>query len=245
MSYAAMHPVGVALVVVGLAALGIYTLLHRRLMRWGATDAEVAARFPGDERVEQPSYVTTRAVTIRARPSEIWPWLAQMGFRRGGLYSYDWLDRLFGYLDRPSAEEVLPEFQELEAGSMIPVGRGPSWPVAIVERERALVLEPLEGVITWSFVLVPIDARRTRLITRVRHRVPPTIMGFVMYVSIDPAAFVMTRKMLLGIKRRAEALALRREATERASPAVRATPRELAARGPAVTPLGGDVRSTR
>jgi hypothetical protein len=71
-----------------------------------------------------------------------------MGYRRGRLYSYDWLDRLFGYLDAPSAERVLPEFQDLKAGDTIPLGRGPHWPVRVAAPGRALVLEPVAGRIT-------------------------------------------------------------------------------------------------
>ena len=81
------------------------------------------------------------AVTVNAAPDHIWPWRIQLGYRRGGLYSYDWLDRLFGYLHRPSAPRILPEFQDLAVGDEIPLGRGPSWPVAAIEPNRALVLE--------------------------------------------------------------------------------------------------------
>lgn len=193
----------------GAGAVATYAILRPRLLRWGATDEEVAAALPGDDRVVNANYVTTRALAIHARPEEIWPWLAQMGYRRGGLYSYDWLDRLFGYLDRPSAEEVLPEFQHLEAGDSIPLGRGPSWPVVEVDPDRVLVLEPLAGVVTWSFVLVPVGVSTTRLVTRVRFRLRKTAADRLMLLGLDPAAFVMTRKMLLGIKRRSEALARR------------------------------------
>jgi hypothetical protein len=154
--------------------------------------------------------VSTRAVTIRAPASDIWPWLAQMGYGRGGLYSYDWLDRLFGYLDGPSAEQVLPEYQDLKAGDTIPLGKGPDWLVAEAEPERTLVLEPIADVVTWAFALAPIDADSTRLVTRVRFRVELTMKDRLAMAAIDPAAFFMTRKMLLGIKRRAEALARRR-----------------------------------
>jgi hypothetical protein len=130
-----------------------------------------------------------------------------MGYGRGGLYSYDWLDRAFGYLDAPSATVVLPEFQQLKTGDTIPLGRGPSWPVVEVERERALVLEPLAGVVTWAFAIRPIDANTSRLVTRVRMRTDRTVKGRLMSVAMDPAAFIMTRRMLRGIKARAEALA--------------------------------------
>jgi hypothetical protein len=181
-----------------------------RTRNWGATESEIRSNLPGDERVANPSYVSTRAVTIGATPGDIWPWLAQLGFRRGGLYSYDWLDRLFGYLDAPSAEEILPEYGSIRVGDTIPLGRGPDWPVVEVVPERTLVVEPLEAAVTWAFVLVPIDERSTRLVTRVRYRSEPTLTGRLVTAAMGPAAFVMTRKMLLGIKRRAEALARRR-----------------------------------
>jgi hypothetical protein len=181
-----------------------------RTLNWGATESEIQSDLPGDQRVSNPSYVSTRAVTIAAPPSDIWPWLAQLGFRRGGLYSYDWLDRLFGYLDAPSADEILPEYQSIRVGDTIPLGRGPDWPVVEVVPERTLVVEPLEGAVTWTFVLVPIDERSTRLVTRVRYRSEPTLTGRLVTAAMGPAAFVMTRKMLLGLKRRAEDLARRR-----------------------------------
>jgi hypothetical protein len=199
----------------GVAGVAAYALFRPRLLHWGASDAEAAAPLPGDEYVADASYVTTRAVTIEARPAEVWPWLAQMGCRRGGLYSYDWLDRLFGYIDAPSAETVLPEFQSLKAGDTIPIGRGPSWPVRVADPGRALVLEPVPGRITWSFALVPRGEGATRLVTRVRCAPPATVQEKLTTMLVDPAALVMTRGMLLGIKRRAEALARSRERTGR------------------------------
>ena len=95
----------------------------------------------GDALLVNPTYSGTMAVIVNAAPEHIWPWLVQIGYRRGGLYSYDWLDRLFGYLDRPSATRILPEFQNLAVGDEIPLGRGPSWPVAAIEPNRALVLD--------------------------------------------------------------------------------------------------------
>lgn len=201
---------GIALA--GLSAIGAYALLRPRMRRWGATDDEVASPLPGDELVVNANYVTTLAVTIHASPAEIWPWLVQMGYRRGGLYSYDWLDRAFGYLDAPSADEILPQFQQLRVGDAIPLGRGPDWPVVEVERERALVLEPVAGVVTWAFMIVPMPDDVSRLLTRVRFRLSPRLKDRLTLLAIDPTAFVMTRKMLLGIKRRAEALAHRHRA---------------------------------
>jgi len=96
--------------------------LGRVFRFWGSTEAERYRAMRGDMEIPHPTYEATLAVTIDAPPSAIWPWLVQMGYRRGGLYSYDWLDRLFGFLDAPSADRLLPEFQHLEAGEEIPIG---------------------------------------------------------------------------------------------------------------------------
>jgi hypothetical protein len=149
------------------------------------------------------------AVSVRARPEQIWPWLVQMGYQRGGLYSYDWLDRLFGYLDRPSATRILPEFQHLAVGDHIPLGRGPRWPVAALEPCRALVLDMrnLGGFDwVWQFGLYPIDEARTQLVSRSQVRAK-TVWARLLTLAIEPPGFLMTRRMLLGLKQRAEALA--------------------------------------
>ena len=188
------------------AVIAYMGVLRPRHLRWGATDEEVARPMPGDERVLHPHYATTRAVTVQAPPEAIWPWLVQIGYRRGGLYSYDWLDRLFGFLDRPSADRILPEFQDLAVGDVIPLGNGPSWPVQALERPRFLQIGQQEGDVsfTWAFALHPIDERSTRLVSRVRAQMPPSPASVPILIALDPAAFIMERKMLLGIKERAE-----------------------------------------
>ena len=166
--------------------------------------------MPGDRFVTLPSYETTLGVTIRAAPADIWPWLVQMGYRRGGLYSYDWLDRLFGYLDAPSAERILPEWQLLAVGDEIPIGRGGGFPVKAIEPFRTLILGGHREDVEWSWELaiVPAAVGRTRLISRNRVWLPRRFRSWFMMFFIEPAAFLMTRKMLLGIKRRAEALSI-------------------------------------
>jgi hypothetical protein len=193
-----------------LLALGVlYWVPIRRWMNsWGATPVDLARVMAGDHLLDTATYSGTLAVTVEAPPEAIWPWLAQMGYRRGGLYSYDWLDRLFGYLDAPSATRILPEFQHLAAGDVIPLGRGPSWPVAVAEPCRALVLDMrnmggLDWV--WQFGLYPIDSRRTRLVSRSRVRAR-TFWARLVTHAIEPAGFVMMRRMLLGLRDRAEAL---------------------------------------
>lgn len=173
------------------------------------TPADRTFPMPGDALVRKPTYKSTLAVTIHARPEHIWPWLVQMGYRRGGLYSYDWLDRLFGFLDRPSADRILPEFQALRAGDVIPIGRGAGFPVHGLELNRSLTLGGAEGGVqwVWDLGLYPIDERRTQLVSRNRARVPRTLGWTLFMLLLRPAAFVMTRRTLIGLKRRAEALA--------------------------------------
>ena len=110
--------------------------IRRWFVSWGATRADLSRTMTGDTAVLDPSYSATLAITIDARPEHIWPWLLQMGYQRGGLYSYDWLDRIFGYLDGPSAVSVLPQFQHLAVGDEIPVGRGGGFPVTAMEEYR-------------------------------------------------------------------------------------------------------------
>lgn len=102
----------------GAVLAGYATLIRPRILRWGATDEEVAERLPGDEVVDQPRYQTTHAVTIDAPRGQVWPWLVQLGQGRGGLYSYDRLENLFG-LGFRSADRIIPELQTLAVGDQV------------------------------------------------------------------------------------------------------------------------------
>lgn len=192
-----------------LAASGVSRYGFEILTRWGATDEDLARPMRADTLVADPNYNATLAIVIAAEPKHIWPWLVQMGYKRGGLYSYDWLDRLFGFLDRPSADRILPEFQTLRAGDVIPVGRGADFPVGDVVPERSLLLggraDGAEWV--WELGLYPMDAHRTTLVSRNRGRMPSTIPFTVFRWLLEFAAFVMTRRMLIGLKQRSERLA--------------------------------------
>jgi hypothetical protein len=207
------------LVIVTLAMLYWFPI-RRWMSRWGTMLSDLTRVMAGDRLLVDPTYAGTMAVTVNASPEHIWQWLVQIGYRRGGLYSYDWLDRLFGYLDRPSATRILPEFQHLAVGDAIPLGRGPSWPVAAIEPCRALVLDMRNQVgfdWVWQFGVYTIDEKRTRLVSR--SQVRPHNVGALLFslLAIEPSGFFMTRRMLLGLKQRAEALA-----AERGAPAARA-----------------------
>jgi hypothetical protein len=165
----------------------------------------------GDEVIANPTHSTTHAITIDAPPEDVWPWLVQMGYKRGGLYSYDWLDRLFGFLDRPSADCILPEFQDLNPGDKVRLGPREELTVAAIEAPRALVLSysghGMEWV--WQFGLYPRGNGDTLLVSRGTERVPNTVLARVGMLVMEPAAFIMTRRMLLGLKQRAEGLRTR------------------------------------
>ena len=205
----------ILLVILTLAVLYWFPL-RRWFGRWGTTPGDLARVMTGDPFIVNPTHSATHAVTVDAPPSDIWPWLVQMGYQRGGLYSYDWLDRLFGILDRPSTNHVLPEFQHLAVGDKIPLGPGEKQKLTVVALEpcRALALSYKEHDFdwVWQFGLYPLDNKQTRLVTRGTERVPNTVGGWLFMRVMEPAAFLMTRRMLLGVKQRAEALRVRTHA---------------------------------
>lgn len=197
--------------VTGAASLAAYALAIRPWhLRWGAMDEEIARAMPLDERVKNPTYVTNRAITIDAKPEEIWPWLAQMGeLPRGGFYSYVWVERLMG-MRVENAERILPEFQQLKVGQAL--DRAGNMLVKAVEPNRYLALGPPEEPnpdtdffeSVWVIGLYPIDEKSTRLVSRVRAHIKNTPRGWFWMALLDPGQFVMERKMLVEIKRRAE-----------------------------------------
>ena len=177
---------------------------------WGSTPEERQRPLPGDDIVPQPRLAATRAITIRAPASAVWPWLAQMGQGRGGLYSYEKLENL-ARCDMHNADTIHPEWQSPAVGDKVRFGPEP-YPfqyVRAIDAGRTLVLGSTPGETktpaSWVFHLEPIDGG-TRLIVRSRNGYEPGAMNTLIWRGItDPMYFVMERRMLIGIRDRAEA----------------------------------------
>jgi hypothetical protein len=181
----------------GLVVPWVYLRVVRPyLQHWGATEEEQQARLPGDTPDRKPLSVTTRAVTVEAPADEVWRWLVQIGQGRGGFYSYDWLENLAG-CHIHSADRIQPELQHLAAGDELRLAPDFATRFTEVDPPRSLVIE------NWgSYVVEPLDAGHSRLIARSHVDAGPGALGY--YLAIELPHAVMERKMLLGIKRRAE-----------------------------------------
>ena len=195
---------GMALGSIGAAALVYQLLLRRPILKWGATDAEANARLPGDELLEEADGVATRAITINAPAAAVWPWIAQMGpAPRGGAYTYDWIENLLG-LNMHSADRVLPEYQYPQVGDTLGYGKN-RMRTERVDPQQVLATRSQDGNWVWTFILREQDGN-TRLISRNRFRLP-SLTAKIAMLPMEPASLVMERKMLQGIKQRAENLA--------------------------------------
>ena len=201
------------------AGAGYVASLWPKMTSWGARHDEVDEALPGDDLVGQARYRATHAVTITSTPEQVWPWLVQMGQGRGGLYSYDWLENAVG-LHMHSADRIVPSLQSLAVGDvirMVPEGNEPSlrFAVAQIDAPHLLVLGPDTTrdeafaknmpYPCWTFRLSADGPSCTRLVVRFQSDFEPSPMGLLMNkYALQPVHFVMERKMMLGIKRRAE-----------------------------------------
>lgn len=179
--------------------VALFYLVYRPWqLSWGATADEVTRPMVGDGLVENPTFNATRAVTINAPAELIWPWIVQIGYKRAGFYSWDILDND----GISSAERIMPEYQNLKIGDVVPLSKETDAEVIDMEsNERLLLVFQSGSTVTWAWALYKIDAERTRLVTRLRWRTTSVVSQFV----LDAFEIIMMRKCLLGIKRRAEA----------------------------------------
>jgi hypothetical protein len=206
-------------VALGLAV--VTAIIYRHFVRpwherWGATDEEVNASLPGDGLIAEPASQVTRAISIQAPAGSLWPWVVQIGADRGGFYSYDLLENIFR-LDIHSANEIVPDWQSRASGDLVhgdAKGRG-GWYVMDVQPNRALVMKMADVKnhrpftreeralmeFTWAFVLRESTEQTTRLLVRERVAFRNGLVSLVM-APIGLVSFVMTRKMMRGIKER-------------------------------------------
>ena len=197
-------------VAVGGAVAAGLALLRARSLRWGATAEELNMALAGDELVPDADLTATRAVTVEAGAEGVWPWIAQLGQGRGGFYSYDFLENLVG-CDIHSAERIVSEWQSIDVGDEVNLHPEVGLIAAVVEPGRALVLRggvpvgrtPPPYDFSWAFVLRDQADGTARLMVRERYgylrRWAPLLVEPTELIS-----FVMSQRMLRGIKERAE-----------------------------------------
>jgi hypothetical protein len=192
-------------------AAGAGALLTRtQMLRWGATNAEVTMTLTGDSILPTVNLSATRGVAIHAPTADVWPWIAQLGQGRGGFYSYDKLENLVG-CDIHSADRIVADWQPVEVGDHVYLHPGVGLAVAEVVPGRALVLrggvpmgsrkQPYDS--TWAFVLCPRSDAMTRLLVRERYRYTRP-WAALLVEPVELISFLMSQKMLRGIKTRAE-----------------------------------------
>jgi len=201
--------------------------------RAGSTATERAMDLPGDDLVPDPQLVTDHAVTIRAAPEDVWPWLSQMGWHRGGYYTPRWVDRLFFPGNRPSLDHLDPDLvRDLQVGDTVPDGPPgtASYVVTEVDAPTLLLLrstthippgwaERYDARITWTWCFrLSRAAGGTRVHVRVRGRMSPWWFAALYLAAIVPADLVMATGMLRGLKQRAEAAPGRDQGLTRAGP---------------------------
>ena len=184
------------LTAVGVVAGGVdHGLIRPWLRRWGATAAEQSRRLPGDSD-RRSLFTTTRAVTVQAPAQDVWAWLVQIGQDRGGFYSYDWLENLAG-CEVSSAETIREEWQHRVAGDALTIFPGYATRLLEVDPPRALVIDG------WgAYVVEPVDEHSCRLLARARAERDASGIAYMLVIELPHA--IMERRMLLGIKQRAE-----------------------------------------
>jgi hypothetical protein len=205
----------------GMGALGLWAGANYLGATWGSTRAERRRRLPSDDLVTDPSIVTNHAIWIAAGADDVWPWLVQVGWHRGGWYTYRWVDRLLFPANAPAADRILPGLQDLRVGDHIPDGppeSGCFFVVEALERPRTMVLRSrthlppfpkdrwLDWV--WTYTLDEVDGR-VRALLRTRGAMGPPVLALA-YRAALWTDFVMARSHLHGLKARVERTVLER-----------------------------------
>jgi len=199
-----------AVTVIGSAAAAYILAVRPWHLRWGATGQESRESLPGDDLIADPDLTATRAIPIRAAADQVWPWIAQLGQGRGGFYSYDFLENLVG-CDIHSADRIESEWQDVGVGDQVRLAPKVGLAVSFLERGRSLVLRggipvgntPPPYDFTWAFVLRDEPDGTTRLLVRERYAYTRS-WAWLLVEPAEAVSFVMSRKMLRGLRNRAE-----------------------------------------
>ncbi|MCK7526660.1 MAG: hypothetical protein MZV64_58215 [Ignavibacteriales bacterium] len=171
-------------------------------LKWGATKEELMLELPGDNNVHKPNFNATRGITIHSTLELVWRWIIQIGSKRAGWYSIDWMDNA----GIKSSDKILPEFQKIEVGQFIPFTpdqKNGMWVKEFKENEYILWVDK-EGKATWLWYLYPIDETRSRLVTRLRTKYNWKGIWIIYYILYDIGDIIMMSKCMKGIKKRAE-----------------------------------------
>jgi len=189
--------------------------IGRKRLRWGTVGTEATDSLPGDDLVPTPKWTYTLGIDIEAPAEKVWPWVAQIGQRRGGFYTYQTLENLAGCKITNTAA-ILPEHQQPAVGSEIYLHpTAPPMRIEIVDPPNTMVLfgspadvgsEETWGISTWQFVIQQGSTGTTRLLTRGRSDYTPDWKSRLAFgrFPIEVITFVMSRKMMLGIRQLAE-----------------------------------------
>ena len=205
-----MKVLGLRAIALGSVSAAVVALTRRRYLRWGSTAAESDTALPGDELMSHANITATRAISVAADADAVWPWVAQLGQGRGGFYTYDFLENLVG-CDIHSADQIVPEWQTIAVGDEVKLHPDVGLRVALLEPGTALVLRggiPMGPVappydFTWAFIVLAQSDGSTRLVVRERYAYTRR-WSSLLVEPVQLISFIMSERMLRGIKHRAE-----------------------------------------
>ncbi|MFA6570266.1 MAG: hypothetical protein WCT77_03435 [Bacteroidota bacterium] len=207
----------IALVVLPLVIFFYLFIYKPRHLRWGVSKEEIESELPGDSIIPESRICSTRGITIKAKPYEIWQWIVQMGQSRAGFYSHDFFANMVGSKIK-SLNEIKQEFQNLNVGDIILGHPEMGWIVEAIIKNEYLVLraadlkkkgsayidEPPHFDFIWIFALKKINEESTRLIVREKYNYKNFGLVSILVELTAFISFIMTKKMMKGIKKRAE-----------------------------------------
>ncbi len=209
-------------------ALGAFLtpFLRARRNRWGLSQAEADRAYPADKFVINPRWGFTHGIHIAAPADAVWPWVVQIGQDKGGFYSYELLENLVG-CQMVNADRIVPEWQELHVGDTFKVHPEAGIQIVLVEPGRSFaaqmamnldteeIFDPAQGLpekymnLCWLFYVEPLEDGSSRFISHWQVEYTPSLKSYLMFgpLIVEPVAFTMDRKMLLGVKQRVETAA--------------------------------------